>query len=84
MPLREHIKEILKKYGSTATAILLAVGTTIGLSLTLFQKVSRMWQMVLVMAFRRLEKKSKHSARSCCYCQRQVRLSVFLAKMLGC
>ena len=28
--LRERVKEIFKKYGFTATAVLLAVGTTIG------------------------------------------------------
>ena len=30
MPLRERIKEIFKKYGFTVTAVLLSVGTTIG------------------------------------------------------
>ena len=30
LPLRERIKEIFKKYGFTVTAVLLAVGTTIG------------------------------------------------------
>ena len=30
LPLRERIKKIFKKYGFTVTAVLLAVGTTIG------------------------------------------------------
>ena len=34
LPLRERIKEIFKKYGFTVTAILLAVGTTIGVAVS--------------------------------------------------
>ena len=33
-PLRERIKEIFKKYGFTVTAVLLAVGTTIGVAVS--------------------------------------------------
>ena len=38
MPLRERIKEIFKKYGFTVTAVLLAVGTTIGVVVSYITK----------------------------------------------
>ena len=41
LPLRERVKNIIKKYGFTVTAVVLAVGTTIGVIVNSLTKAAQ-------------------------------------------